>query len=135
MGHCIQKGDDYKIQYNWVVFDMLLMMYQAEPKIWVLPVAESALPLPQFVLDPPMGHDGFGLDAPFSWLQDPKVTAASQKVVSGFMSAWNRHEISAEALFNYMEWDVKYTARSGSATPKTSRNWPNTSSSPSKMRF
>ena len=24
------------------------------------------------------------------------------------MSAWNRHEISAEALFNYMEWDVKF---------------------------
>jgi len=107
--HCIQKGKDYKIQYNWVIFDMLLMMYQAKPKIWVLPVKEEDLPLPQFVImHPPMSYDGLGLDAPFSWLQDPKVTEHSQSVISRFLSAWQGHRTSAESLFDFMEFGVKF---------------------------
>lgn len=107
--HCVQKGDDYKIQYNWVVFDMLLMMYQAKPKIWVLPVKEEDLPLPQFyILDPPMSYDGLGLDAPFSYLQDAKVTQHSQLVIDRLMTAWQAHEISAESLFRFMEYDVRF---------------------------
>ena len=25
---CVHRGDEYKLLYNWVIFDMLLMMYQ-----------------------------------------------------------------------------------------------------------
>ena len=25
---CVRRGKDYKLLYNWVIFDMLLMMYQ-----------------------------------------------------------------------------------------------------------
>jgi len=104
---CVRRGKDYKLLYNWVIFDMLLMMYQAKPKIWVLPIPEEDLVVPQFYLEPPIAIDGFN-NAPFSWLQDPKVSAQTKKVIDGFISALNRHEISAESLFRFMEYDVRF---------------------------
>jgi len=104
---CVHRGDEYKLLYNWVIFDMLLMMYQAKPKIWVLPISEEDLVVPQFYLEPPIAIDGFN-NAPFSWLQDPKVTAQTHSVMEGFLSALNRHELSPESLFRYMDYDVRF---------------------------
>ena len=56
--------------------------HQAKPKIWVLPIPEEDLVVPQFYLEPPIAIDGFN-NAPFSWLQDPKVSAQTKKVIDG----------------------------------------------------
>ena len=59
-----------------------LYSLQAKPKIWVLPISEEDLVVPQFYLEPPIAIDGFN-NAPFSWLQDPKVTAHTHSVMEG----------------------------------------------------
>ena len=59
------------------------VLVQAKPKIWVLPISEEDLVVPQFYLEPPIAIDGFN-NAPFSWLQDPKVSAQTKQVIDGY---------------------------------------------------